>query len=83
MDTKLTLVIKKEIIQKAKVYAKQKNRSLSDIVENFFKSLLNKDDKPEIPETSPLVNSLRGSFKMPEDFDYKRELREALEKKHL
>jgi hypothetical protein len=83
MDTKLTLVIEEEIIQKAKLYAKEKNRSLSDLVENYFKSLLNKEDKKESPEVSPIVASLRGSFKLPEDLDYKKELREALEKKHL
>ena len=33
MNTKLTLTIEKEIIAKAKDYAKEKNRSLSDIIE--------------------------------------------------
>lgn len=31
MSTKLTLTIEKEVIEKAKKYAKEKNRSLSDI----------------------------------------------------
>ena len=35
MNTKLTLVLEQEIIQKAKDYAKQKNRSLSNIIENY------------------------------------------------
>ena len=34
MTTKLTLTIEQHIIEKAKVYAKSKGRSLSDIIEN-------------------------------------------------
>ena len=37
MNTKLTLTIEKEIIERAKDYAKEKNRSLSDIIENYLK----------------------------------------------
>ena len=36
MDTKPTLVIEEEVIQQAKIYAKQNNSSLSDIVENYL-----------------------------------------------
>ena len=39
MNTKLTLTIEQEIIKKAKEYAKDKNRSLSDIVENQLREL--------------------------------------------
>jgi len=39
MNTKLTLTIDQEIIEKAKQYAKGKNRSLSDIIENYLKTL--------------------------------------------
>ncbi|WP_339925739.1 DUF6364 family protein [uncultured Cyclobacterium sp.] len=34
MHTKLTLPIEREIIEQAKAYSKEKNRSLSDIIEN-------------------------------------------------
>jgi hypothetical protein len=83
MNTKLTLVLEQEIIQKAKDYAKQKNRSLSNIIENYLKSLTKEEKKKETVKISPLVKSLRGSFKLPKDFDYKEELVKALEKKHL
>ena len=82
MNTKLTLVLEQEIIEKAKEYAKEKNRSLSNIIENYLKSLT-KENKKEILKISPIVKSLSGSFKLPKDFDYKSELREAIEKKHL
>lgn len=87
MNTKLTLTIEKEIIQKAKVYAKDKNRSLSDIIENYLK-LLTKEEKTK-PDSyreeklNPVVKSLKGSFKMPKDMDYKKELRNRLEEKYL
>lgn len=82
MNTKLTLVIEQEIIQKAKDYAKQKNRSLSKIIENYLKSLTNEETEKQT-KISPLVKSLRGSFKLPKDFDYKEEIRKEIEKKHL
>ncbi len=83
MNTKLTLVLEQEIIQKAKDYAKQKNRSLSNIIENYLKSLTKDEVKKETVKVSPIVKSLRGSFKLPKDFDYKEELIKAIEKKHL
>ena len=39
MDTKLTLNVDSELVQKAKSYAKDKGRSLSDLVETYFKAL--------------------------------------------
>ena len=82
MNTKLTLTIEQELIQKAKDYAKQKNRSLSDIIENYLK-ILTKEEKKESSKLSPIVKSLKGSFKMPADFDYKEELKSRLEQKYL
>jgi len=82
MNTKLTLTIEQELIQKAKDYAKQKNRSLSDIIENYLK-ILTKEEKKESSKLSPIVKSLKGSFKMPADFDYKEELKNRLEQKYL
>ncbi|WP_298143256.1 DUF6364 family protein [Flavobacterium sp.] len=83
MNTKLTLVLEKEVIQKAKDYAKQTNDSLSNIIENYLKALTNEDIKKKTVKASPIVKSLRGSFKLPKDFDYKEELIKAIEKKHL
>lgn len=45
MNTKLTLTIEQEIIKKAKVYAEEKNRSLSDIIENYLKILTKEERK--------------------------------------
>jgi len=45
MNTKLTLTIEQEIIKRAKEYAKGKNRSLSDIIENYLKILTKEEPK--------------------------------------
>jgi predicted HicB family RNase H-like nuclease len=37
LNTKLTITIEKEVIEIAKVYAKEKGQSLSEMVENYFK----------------------------------------------
>lgn len=83
MNTKLTLTIQQEIIERAKNYAKEKNRSLSDIIENYLKILTKENTKQKRTKRSPIVNSLKGSFKMPKEMDYKKELRKRLEEKHL
>lgn len=87
MNTKLTLTIEQEIIEKAKEYAKNKNRSLSDIVENYLK-ILTKEEKAnsdiqQEKKINPIVTSLKGSFKMPKNMDYKKELRNRLDEKYL
>ncbi len=58
MDTKLTLSLKKEVIQNAKVYAKANNTSLSKLIESYLSMLVN--DRAEKPAVTPLVKSLIG-----------------------
>jgi len=82
MNTKLTLTIEQAIIERAKKYAKQEGRSLSDIIENYLKVITNAEHKTDI-EITPVTKSLRGSFKAPKDFDYKEALSKALSEKHL
>jgi len=82
MNTKLTLTIEKDIIEEAKIYARDKGQSLSDIVENYFK-LLTKDNREIKPtQLSPRVRRLRGIISVEEDFDYKKVLVEELSKKY-
>ncbi len=82
MNTKLTLTIEQAIIERAKKYAKQKGRSLSDIIENYLKVITKETVVSDI-EITPLAKSLRGSFKAPENFDYKKELGKGLSDKYL
>ncbi len=82
MNTKLTLTIEQSIIDKAKKYAKVQGRSLSDIVENYLKAITKEENRGSI-DTTPIATSLRGSFKAPKEFDYKKELTKGLTEKYL
>lgn len=82
MNSKLTLTIEETIIVRAKKYAKRKGRSLSDIIENYLKVITQEESRTEI-DIKPLTKSLRGSFKAPKDFDYKKELTKGLSQKYL
>jgi hypothetical protein len=82
MDAKLTLSINKDVVRKAKVYAKSKRRSLSDLAENYL-MLLTKNSSTDESEFSPRVKSLLGSISLPKDFDYKKEIAESLSKKYF
>lgn len=80
MNTKLTLTIDKSVIEDAKVFAKDQGKSLSQIIENYLKSLPVEKRREEL---SPNVKKLIGVVKLPKDFDYKKELSEALAEKYL
>lgn len=82
MNTKLTLTIEQKIIEKAKAYARTKGRSLSDIIENYLK-VITKEEKKSKAKITPVVKSLRGSFKVPVGFDYKKEIIKGLSEKYL
>jgi len=83
MNTKLTLTIEEDIIKRAKEFAKEQNRSLSDIVENYFKAITANKIKNKTDELSPITRSLRGSLKLDSNIDYKEELAKRLEEKYL
>ena len=81
MDTKLTLTLDKQVITKAKQYAKNSGRSLSDLIESYLKNVVSSNNKDDF-EISPRVKALMGSFKVPSTFDYKKELSNALSEKY-
>jgi len=58
METKLTLKMEKKVIHTAKMYAKRNNRSLSKIVENYFRNLSPEQAFPQ--KHSPIVERLSG-----------------------
>lgn len=82
MDTKLTLKLNQEIIEKAKIYASEKKLSLSRLIENYLNSLtVGAKDENSI-EISPFVKSLSSGKKLPHDLDYKKEYSEHLLNKY-
>ncbi len=82
MNAKLTLSIEQTIVEKAKIYAKSKGDSLPGIVENYLK-VITKEDENSDNKLTPVVKSLKGAFKAPSDFDYKKELERGLSEKYL
>lgn len=82
MDSKLTLNVDKDLAGKAKAYARSHGRSLSDLVESYFKILTSKSSHSKYDLTTK-VKSLLGSIKVPEDFDYKADLSDQLSNKYL
>ncbi|MGK6350889.1 DUF6364 family protein [Parapedobacter sp. DT-150] len=81
MATKLTLTVEESVIKRAKLYAKNTGRSLSELIENYLQSLTSeqRDDR----QLSPKLKKIAGAVKLPRNFDEKQALREYLEKKHL
>jgi len=80
MTTKLTLTIDEKVISSAKKYAKKKGKSLSNLVENYLKSVSSKET--DLNAISPRVTRLMGVIKLPADFNYKKELGNSLSKKY-
>ncbi|WP_144893850.1 DUF6364 family protein [Flavobacterium tiangeerense] len=81
MDTKLTLKLDQEIIEKAKHYASEKKLSLSRIIENYLNSLTSDKTNNDI-QISPFVKSLSSGIKIPDDYDYKKDRADYLEQKY-
>ncbi|MDD4192994.1 MAG: DUF6364 family protein [Mangrovibacterium sp.] len=71
MDTKLTLRLNDSVIERAKVYARNNQVSLSKMIESYLDSVTKEKDKKET--ITPLVESLSGVIELPVDYDYKKE----------
>ncbi|MGH2643170.1 MAG: DUF6364 family protein, partial [Chitinophagaceae bacterium] len=72
MVTKLTLTVDGNVIEAAKEYAHQSNRSLSKIVEDYLRSII--EDKKGKALSSKLKR-IHGAVKLPKGFDEKAEIR--------
>lgn len=80
MDTKLTLKLVKRVISKAKAYAKRHHKSLSGLVENYFKNLTERQ-KANDEDLSPLVKALSGVLRLKPDFNLKKDYLSRLERR--
>jgi hypothetical protein len=81
MEAKLTLKLDKDAIEGAKKYAKNKNVSLSRMVERYFRALAAKS-KPDEKKISPLVEELSGIINMDADFDFRTSYTDYLIEKY-
>ena len=80
MDTKLTLKLDKEIINRAKLYAESKKISLSKLIESYLQ-LLTKESSTK-DNISPLVESLSGIIELPKNYDDKDDYTDYLTQKY-
>ena len=80
MNTKLTLKLDNSIIELAKNYAKNKNTSLSKLIESYLGKLVEPNESYEI---TPLVKSLSGVIDLPKNFDYKKKYKTHLLNKYV
>ena len=67
MNTKLTLSLDAEVIEKAKTYAKSQKQSLSQLIENYLKRLTL--EYPEIDTPVSIVQEMSGIINLDEDLD--------------
>lgn len=81
MNTKLTLSLNKKVIEKAKIYAKEKQMSLSFLVENYLQKLVS-EYKTDTEAGSSIVEELSGILALPPDLDYRKEHADYLSKKY-
>jgi len=81
MDTKLTLSLNKEVIEAAKEYARNRNTSLSNLIENYLVSVTAKS-KVNADDISPLVKSLSGVLKLDKKSDDKKQYGDYLAAKY-
>lgn len=82
MDTKLTLRLNDTVIERAKVYARSHNISLSKMIESYLDSITKQKDEEKEFSITPFVESLSGVIDLPADFDYKKEYHNHLEEKY-
>jgi dsDNA-specific endonuclease/ATPase MutS2 len=80
MDTKLTLKLDQDVIEKAKDYAKSKKTSLSALIENYLQKLT--EDKKDKRKITPLVKSLSGVIDLPLDYNHKNDYADYLINKY-
>jgi hypothetical protein len=82
METKLTLRLSDNVIERAKNYARSHKISLSKIIETYLDSITKQKEDMKKISITPLVESLSGVIDLPADFDYKKEYRDYIDEKY-
>ena len=81
METKLTLRLKKKVIDQAKKYANDHETSLSKLIENYLSAITTETKSDE--NISPLVKSLSGVIHVSVTEDTKGKYHKHLNEKYL
>jgi predicted transcriptional regulator len=83
MDTKLTLRLDKEIIERIKILASKQHKSLSALTEELYKSfLLRRGEEIDSEISSPIAKKYKGIINST-DFDAESQKLSYLKDKHL
>ena len=83
MDTKLTLRLDGDIIERIKIYASKQQKSLSTLTEELYKSfLLKTDENSDSDIRSPIARKYKGIISST-DFDADTQKVHFLREKHL
>ncbi len=77
MTTKLTLTVEKKIIDRAKRYAQNSGRSLSDLVESYLDNIT-KAEEGQMDELPGDIKKLFGAVNIPLELNHKKEIRKIL-----
>lgn len=80
MNTKLTLRLDREIIERAKEYANKNNTSLSKIIESYLDAVTKGEGSEN--KITPLVKSLSGVITLDKDVDIKKNYADYLSNKY-
>ena len=80
MEAKLTLRLKKKVIERAKRYSKVNKTSLSKMIESYLESITSESN--DDIEITPLVSSLSGVIHLDNDCDYRNEYSDFLLEKY-
>lgn len=80
MDKKLTLSLNEEVIERAKLYAKQNKISLSKLIESYLRAIV--ENRTKELEITPLVKSLSGVIELPTNFNIRDEYTDYLIEKY-
>lgn len=81
MNTKLTLSLNKDIIQQAKIYAKEHNISLSFLIENYLQKLTT-EYQPAASAKASIVDELSGIINLDAEDDLKEDYTDYLTEKY-
>lgn len=80
METKLTLRLKKKVIDQAKKYANDHETSLSKLIENYLSAITKETNST--PYISPLVRTLSGVLHLPGNEDAKQHYHSHITEKY-
>lgn len=80
MSDKSAIYFDDELITKAKIYAKKKGISLSKLIENYLRFIIESENKD--PEITPVVKSISGILDISNVKDIEKEYKKHLIKKY-